>query len=253
MKIAVIGARGAVGRTCVEELYKSGHTPSELSRTDTIDSDTEGVIVAAQVEQLNFSGAIVDCTGLLPNTQLALPSVLKATDSPLRIPNCMASLIAQAIAPLHEQCTIISIVATCMQSASGAGWRGAQALETNNTNELFGGHLVGNVLPHERAVQEETMIANDLKIIFGCTVIATSFRVPVITGHVASLHITTQTDIQKNTLQEHGTIDPRSMQGERFVSLGRVRIQKNTADLVVCGDQLLCGTAIPAVQLILGL
>lgn len=35
-------------------------------------------------------------------------------------------------------------------------------------------------------------------------------------------------------------------------AIGRVRINKKTTDLVVCGDQSLCRTAIPAVQLILG-
>ncbi len=113
--------------------------------------------------------------------------------------------------------------------------------------------LQHNILPHEDAMQEEQSIANDLQELFGCVATATSFRVAVHTGHLASLRVTTKHNIPPSLLQESSHIDPLSLQGTRDVSIGRIRIQKNTADLVVCGDQLVCGTAIPAVQLILGL
>ena len=253
MKIAVIGANGVVGRACMAELQKQGCAPIPLCKSDAIPTDIERIILAAPLDSLPFDGPVVDCSRVLKATVLALPAVQEATTKQVRTPNCMASLIAQALHPLHQECIIHSIVATCMQSASGAGRRGVEALEQNSSEELFHGQLQHNILPHEDATQEEQSIANDLQELFGCVATATAFRVPVHTGHLASLRVTTKHNIPPSLLQESSHIDPLSLQGTRDVSIGRIRIQKNTADLVVCGDQLVCGTAIPAVQLILGL
>jgi len=252
MNIAVIGARGSAGMVCVQELAARNIDAMPLGREDSIPSEVDAIIVAAEVKQCIFEGPLVDCSGSIPSTSLSLPPILKTTASRKRVPNCMASLIAQALAPLHQQCIITSIIATTMQSVSGAGWRGVQALEQNDTTNLFGGDLVNNVLPHENFIQEEHAIKNDLHELFGCKVTATSFRVPVFVGHVASVRITTDQPIVPIILPEAKHFDPRTMEHKRDVAIGRVRIHKNTADLVVCGDQLLCGTAIPAIDSILG-
>lgn len=252
MKVAVIGARGSVGRVCVKEIEYLGHEAILMNKEDEVPSRVDGVIIAAPIDALDFANRVVDCSGELPNTSLVLPNIKTSESNRLRIPNCMATLIAKALATLHEHCTITSIIATCMQSASGRGWRGVQALEQNNTEELFGGQLLNNVLQHEKAEHEERAIKNDLNSLFGCSVTATSFRVPVFIGHTASLRIETKNPILAEFLPSVDTIDPRSMENKREVAISRVRIQKKTADLVVCGDQLLCGTAIPAVASILG-
>lgn len=252
MKITVIGARGSVGRACVSVLESRGEEVIPLGREDDLPNDTEGAIIASPIPNRTFSVPVVDCSGALLDATLMLPSVLKGSAKRMRIPNCMASLIAQALAPLHEKCTIASIIATCMQSVSGAGWCGVQALEQDNTAELFGGELTNNILPHEKHDDEESAIENDLQQLFGCNVTATSFRVPVFVGHVASIRVETTQPIETSLLPCSQIFDPRSMENKTTVAIGRVRIQKNTADLVICGDQLTCGTAIPAVELILG-
>lgn len=252
MRIAVLGARGSVGRVCIKELETRGIETISLQRNDDIPTQANALIVAASIETCVFDGPLVDCSSSISNATLSLPPTLLTTANKKRVPNCMASLIAQALAPLHQLCTITSIIATTMQSVSGAGWRGVQALDQNDTTELFGGDLVNNVLPHENFLLEEQAIKNDLRELFGCEVVATSFRVPVFVGHVASLRITTKETIVEHTLPESKQFDPRTMENKRNVAIGRVRIHKNTADLVVCGDQLLCGTAIPAVDLVLG-
>ena len=251
MHVAVIGARGAVGRTCVEELEAQRCHPIALQRGEEIPSEAQGVLVAAETSPFNFSGTVVDCSHSLEGTALALPNIHLPNTNRVHVPNCMASIIMQALHELHETSTIVSLVATCMQSASGAGWKGVQALETGKTQDVFHGELVHNVLPHENAAVEEKTIASDIQSLFQCAVTATSFRVPVRIGHMASLRVVTKHTIDPDTIKEQGTIDPLSSQGERTVAVGRVRVQKNTADLVVCGDQLLCGAAIPAVQLLL--
>ena len=247
MGIAVVGVNGVVGKVCADELTVQGLEVVGLGRVDAIPIDSDAVILAAPVSVCDFDGLIVDCGGKLERAVLSLPSVLEKKCKRIRIPNCMASLIAQALAPLHKKCIITSIITTCMQSVSGAGWRGVQALEQSKTEEMFGGSLVHNILPHEKAKQEEHAIENDLHELLGCEVTATSFRVPVFVGHVASLHVVTKDPIDATLLPESVSFDPRTMENQRNVAIGRVRIRKNTADLVVCGDQLLCGTAIPAV------
>ncbi|MDP7004808.1 MAG: Asd/ArgC dimerization domain-containing protein [Phycisphaerales bacterium] len=251
MEIAVIGARGAVGRVCVDEIVNRGHTAIALSREDDVPSGVSGVIIASPIVDRTFTVPIIDCSGKLENTSLVFPDILEPQSDRMRVPNCMASLIAQALIGLHEKCTITSIIATCMQSASGAGWKGVQSLEQNNTEDVFGGQLLNNVLPHEKAEQEESAIKKDLFDLFECSVITTSFRVPVYVGHIASLHIETKKTMDQTLMLESKHFDPISMENKRDVAIGRLRIDKNTADLVVCGDQLLCGTAIPAVGSIL--
>jgi aspartate-semialdehyde dehydrogenase len=251
MEIAVIGARGSVGRVCMEEIRTQGHNSIGLTRNEDVPANIDGVIVASPIESRDFNIPLVDCSGELSNTQLVLPNILDSNARRRRIPNCMASLISQALAPLHKKCTIKSIIATCLQSVSGAGWRGVQALEQKQTEELFSGQLVNNILPHENAAHEEQEIRNDIKEIFGCDITATSFRVPVVLGHLASLRVETKNPIDECLLPCSDNFDPCTMVNKREVAIGRVRVQKNTADLVVCGDQLLCGTAIPAVSSIL--
>lgn len=252
MTIAVLGARGSVGKACMKELNKRDEAVIPLLREDALPENIDGIIVASPIEEQRFEVPIVDCSGALADTTLVLPSVRDINTNRMRIPNCMASLIAQALSPLHEECKILSIYATCLQSVSGAGWRGVDALEKNNTEKLFGGQLQNNILPHEHAELEEGAIEKDLNELFDCEVTATSFRVPVFVSHLANLQIRTESPIVGSLIPESPFVNPRALENNRDVAIGRVRIQKNTADLVVCGDQLLCGTAIPAVTLILG-
>ncbi len=154
MEIAVVGATGSVGRVCVKEIQTQGHTPLSLTREDEIPNVADRVIVASPTNRNTFDIPFVDCTGQLERTSLVLPNILESNSSRLRIPNCMASLISQALAPLHKKCNIKSIIATCLQSVSGAGWRGVLALEQKQTEELLVVQLENNILHHENAVQE---------------------------------------------------------------------------------------------------
>lgn len=254
MKIGVLGAKGSIGRACVNEIAQRGLQATELDKDESIPKGLDVLILAVPgdiAKEISFDGIIIDCSREYPNTELSLPGVTECSARLRYIPNCMASLIAQAVAPLHLECTIRNIIMTTMQSASGAGWRGVRALEESNTGELlelFGGQLTNNILPHENAEVEERSIANDLYTMFGCSVTATAFRAPVHTGHIASLRVETDQPIEASTLPEASLFDPRSMEGKRNVAIGRVRINKNTADFIVCGDQIVCGTAIPAIE-----
>jgi aspartate-semialdehyde dehydrogenase len=64
-------------------------------------------------------------------------------------PNCTATLLAMALAPLHAAFGVEAVLMTSMQAVSGAGYPGVSALD-----------ILGNVVPYirgeEEKVEEET-------------------------------------------------------------------------------------------------
>src|SRR6185436_12644501 len=65
-------------------------------------------------------------------------------------PNCSTIMLALALAPLHKQFGVKSVIATTMQALSGAGFPGVASLEISD-----------NVLPfiasEEEKIEEETL------------------------------------------------------------------------------------------------
>ncbi|MCX6755330.1 MAG: Asd/ArgC dimerization domain-containing protein [Candidatus Nomurabacteria bacterium] len=119
-------------------------------------------------------------------------------------PNCVAIMVATAIAPLIPfDMSVVAVVA--LQSASGAGAKGLEVLDFEEqmnerlaTPNVFPGKLYNNILPasgkfsselyneeEEKGIHEIRKIfrKNDFKISFR------SLRYPVPYGHVASLRI----------------------------------------------------------------
>ncbi len=254
MRIAVLGAGGAAGRACLSELEARGHDPIALGREESLPGDVDAVILAVPLEvarAVESDALLVDCSGGLPHTTLFLPGVTHPSDARrLRIPNCTTTLIATALLPLR-QLGIKSVTATTLQAASGAGWRGVQALESGDTESIFGGVLQGNILPHERAAEEESEVAEQLHTLLGCTAMITAFRVPVRVGHVASIMVETEEPCPNDLLPDNNLLDPLSLECNDHVATGRVRIDGLRTSLVACCDQLRAATAVPAVNAVL--
>ncbi|MDD5544470.1 MAG: aspartate-semialdehyde dehydrogenase [Acidobacteriia bacterium] len=102
-------------------------------------------------------------------------------------PNCVVIVMAMALAPLHRQFTVKSIVATTLQSISGAGYPGVASMD-----------ITDNVLPF--IAQEEEKIENETRKILGqCNsesveyaqfgVSAQCHRVNVQDGHLVALRV----------------------------------------------------------------
>lgn len=102
-------------------------------------------------------------------------------------PNCVVAGVVMALTPLHRELGIESVVVTTFQAISGAGRPGPAA-----------GDLVDNVLPY--IAGEEEKIGPEIRKILGTVradriepaeirVSATSTRVPVLHGHLASLSV----------------------------------------------------------------
>ncbi|MDP6601845.1 MAG: Asd/ArgC dimerization domain-containing protein [Phycisphaerales bacterium] len=254
MRIAVLGAGGAAGRACLSELETRGHQPIALGREEPLPVDIDAAILAVppEVAQVVESDALlVDCSGGLPRTTLCLPGVTNPGDvRRLRIPNCTATLIAIALVPLRTF-GIKSVTATTLQAASGAGWRGVEALQAGDTESIFGGVLQGNILPHERAAEEESEVAEQLHALLDCAAMITAFRVPVRVGHVASIMVETEEPCPNDLLPDNNLLDPLSLECKDDVATGRVRIDGLRTSLVACCDQLHAATAVPAVNAVL--
>jgi aspartate-semialdehyde dehydrogenase len=120
-------------------------------------------LVAAQRTRRGFTGAIV------------------------ANPNCTATVLTMALAPLHFAFGIESVVMTSMQAASGAGYPGVPSLD-----------ILGNVIPwirsEEGKVEEETpkMLG---RLVSGAiqpaefAISALCHRVPVVDGHTEAVAV----------------------------------------------------------------
>lgn len=105
--------------------------------------------------------------------------------------NCSATVIALALAPLHERFRLRNVVVTTMQAISGAGYPGVASLD-----------ILGNVIPF--IGDEEEKIETELGKLLGerngdavrhaaFTVSAHANRVPVEHGHTACISASFET------------------------------------------------------------
>jgi aspartate-semialdehyde dehydrogenase len=101
--------------------------------------------------------------------------------------NCATTVMAAALAPLHEAFTVTKVFATTMQAVSGAGYPGVPSLD-----------ILGNVIPfiNDEEPKIETELAKLLGRFDGTTVqyadIVTSAhanRVPVEHGHTVCMSV----------------------------------------------------------------
>ncbi len=93
-------------------------------------------------------------------------------------PNCTTTILALALAPLHQAFGIEAVFMASLQAASGAGHPGVPSLD-----------LLGNVVPHipgeEAKVEEELPKILDAAI----PISALCHRVPVIEGHTEAVSV----------------------------------------------------------------
>ena len=96
-------------------------------------------------------------------------------------PNCTATVLVMALAPLHAAFGVEAVLMTSMQAVSGAGYPGVPALD-----------MLGNVIPYirgeEEKVEEETRkmlgaLEGDSVELAAANVSALCHRVPVVDGH----------------------------------------------------------------------
>ncbi|MEO8505943.1 MAG: aspartate-semialdehyde dehydrogenase, partial [Acidobacteriota bacterium] len=102
-------------------------------------------------------------------------------------PNCTATVLVMALAPLHAAFGVEAVLMTSMQAVSGAGYPGVPSLD-----------ILGNVVPYIR--NEEEKLAEETRKMLGtlsegrivdagAAVSASCNRVAVIDGHTESISV----------------------------------------------------------------
>jgi aspartate-semialdehyde dehydrogenase len=202
-------------------------------------------------------------------------------------PNCTTAILVVALAPLHRAFGLKKVIASTYQATSGAGTAAMEELKTETRNWLDGkpvGHknfvhpIPFNVIPHIDSFQDNGYTREEMKVVWetrkimglpDLAVSCTAVRIPTFRAHAESITTETEKDIDpaaaRAILAEAAGVKlvddpaekiypmPLNATGEFDVEVGRVRqnlvFGKRGLDLFLCGDQLLKGAALNAVQI----
>lgn len=94
-------------------------------------------------------------------------------------PNCTATVLAMALAPLHRAFGLEAVMMTSLQAVSGAGYPGVPSLD-----------ILGNVIPFIR--DEEAKVEEEIPKLLGASTLRISalcHRVPVEEGHTEAVSV----------------------------------------------------------------
>lgn len=203
-------------------------------------------------------------------------------------PNCTTAILVVALAPLHAAFGIKRVIVSTYQAASGAGAEGMVELERETRrvlvdgekaqNEVFAHPLPFNIIPHIDSFQpngytrEEMKVAWESRKIMGLPdllVSCTAIRIPTMRVHGESVTIETERPVTaeaaRAALRQAAGVkvldDPAALlypmpltaTGQDEVEAGRIRANpvfgEFGLDFFLCGDQLLKGAALNAVQI----
>jgi aspartate-semialdehyde dehydrogenase len=201
-------------------------------------------------------------------------------------PNCTAAIALMAIYPLHSVFGVRRVFAASYQAVSGSGARAinelkeqvkAAAEDRESTPRVYPHPIAFNVLPHVDIFLESGYTKEEMKLqIEGRRIMhlpefrasLTCVRVPVYRAHSvavsAEFEKKVSVDQAREVLANAPGIDlvdeaqinrypmPLSVAGKDNCQVGRIRLDcalENGLAFWVCGDQLLKGAALNAVQI----
>jgi aspartate-semialdehyde dehydrogenase len=201
-------------------------------------------------------------------------------------PNCTTAITLMAVHPLHQAFGLRRIIASSYQAVSGTGSRAIEelrdqvaAIASGNpvVKEVYPHQIAFNVLPHVDSFLDDGYTREEMKMQFegrrilhlpGFTASVTCVRVPVYRAH--SVAVTAEFDHPVSLerarevliaapgvqLTDDPSISlypmPIEVSGEDDCRVGRLRLDcalPNALTFWVCGDQLLKGAALNAVQI----
>jgi aspartate-semialdehyde dehydrogenase len=336
MKVAVIGATGAVGREMTRLLEErrfpvdeflplaSSRSAGRLVRFHGEDHEvgvvtadaTRGIDVAfvsagasasrAFLPDIASSGTLcIDNSSAFrmdPDVPLSVPEVnpeaLEGWPRPgiIAVPNCTTITAVLPLGPLHRAARCTSLVLSSYQAVSGAGWKGTRELieqvdklgddieslarpdpGTLPQGETFAKPIAFNVVakvgefePDGFTSEEVKMMEEPRKILSApeMRVVATSVRVPVVTGHAVSVLAEFAGPISPQEAREvladasgvqlMDDLDagafpsPLDAAGGDDALVGRIRQVPGRDDALVffsCADNLRKGAALDAIQI----
>jgi len=203
-------------------------------------------------------------------------------------PNCTTAILVVALEPLRQAFGLKRVIVSTYQAASGAGAEGMAELEQESRRVLLEGGKPGhsvfahplpfNVIPQIDSFQpngytrEEMKVAWESRKILGVPdllVSCTAVRIPTFRVHAEAVTIETERPVTPEAAREVlakaagvKVVDdpakqlypmPITATGQDDVEAGRIRANpvfgECGLDLFLCGDQLLKGAALNAVQI----
>jgi aspartate-semialdehyde dehydrogenase len=201
-------------------------------------------------------------------------------------PNCTTAITLMALYPLHRKFRVKRIFACSYQAVSGAGTLAIEELKQQAKAVVSGKRIEREVFPHQIAfnvipqvdsflasgyTKEEMKLQNETRRIMhlpGFKASATCVRVPVFRAHSIAVNAefeqrVTLAEAREAILAARGVelhddptdgVYPMPIEfaGEEVCAVGRLRIDSafdNGLSFWVCGDQLLKGAALNAVQI----
>jgi aspartate-semialdehyde dehydrogenase len=327
MRVAIVGATGAVGREllrCLEDLdvpfgevrllssaRSSGQTlhvrgqavvVEELGEDSFAGCDLALFAASAEVARrfapiaVRAGALVVDNSSefrMHADVPLVIPEI--NPEAALRHhgiianPNCSTIIAITPLWPIHKANKIRRAIVSTYQAASGAGAEAMDELRESTRAYLEGRAYPPRVLPHPYAFnlfshnssvdpttlynEEETKMMRETAKIFGdesIRISATCVRVPVLRAHAESITITCAAPLSAAEARDlmRGApgvelVDepernhfpmPVLASGKHPILVGRIRQDLSdetgrSVSLFVCGDQLLKGAALNAVQI----
>lgn len=263
--LAFFSAGGRISRTFVPKAVERGAVVIDNSSAFRMDPQVPLVIPEINPE------AIGEHRGIIAN------------------PNCSTIIALTPLWPIHRVNRIRRLLITTYQAASGAGAAAMRELLEATRAYLNNEPYPLRVLPHSYAFnlfshnskvdattgynEEELKIAQETAKILGdpeIRVAATCVRVPVLRAHSESLVLECESPITPDEVrsllakapgirivdraQENYFPMPRDASGQDEILVGRIRRDLSDPSgrsiaLFVCGDQLLKGAALNAVQI----
>ncbi|MDP7180094.1 MAG: aspartate-semialdehyde dehydrogenase [Candidatus Woesearchaeota archaeon] len=202
-------------------------------------------------------------------------------------PNCTTAIAAIPLWEIHKNFGLKKVIISTYQSTSGAGNGGMEELEKETKNSLDGNEVGNgifaypipfNVIPHIDVFQENDYTKEEMKVVWetrkifddaDVSISCTCVRIPVMRVHSESIVVETEKKISaskvrnifKNTagievlddLKKNVYPMPLTATGKYDVEVGRIRqnivFGDNGLEFFVCGDQVLKGAALNAVQI----
>ena len=201
-------------------------------------------------------------------------------------PNCTTIIALMAIFPLHREFRLRRVVASSYQAVSGAGARAINelALQANallrgekSQSEIFPHPIAFNVLPQVDVFTETGYTKEEMKFVNESRKIMhhpslrasiTCVRVPVFRAHSVAIHAEFERPVSveeaRKVLARFPGLEvvdnanagqypmPLNCAGKNNCQVGRIRVDSafdNGLAFWVCGDQLLKGAALNALQI----
>lgn len=279
-EVALIGGLGLVGKEVFSLLKSSKYAPKKIkliTRESKYDFDNLDVVfictpsnVARLITPLAIKkGAkVIDLSSAHRHADYATlyhPSIKQDLDTPLiSIPNCVVSIMMTVLAPLDDITPIKRLFVSTYQAASGAGKKGMAELLENKTPDVFPHPYANNLFIHEKHEGEEEKIIEETKRLLhkpDLPMGARCIRVPVVRAHSMVVNVTFEEELLPQAafeiLQKESALKflrsptPKIAENQHEVFYGPIRKDNslpNTLDLFICGDQLLRGAALTAVE-----